>query len=221
MNARVCVCFSVCGPSIDIRNDISEFKRLENCTVVEGYLQILLINDKTKNINQEDFRSLSFPKLTVITDYLLLFRVSGLDSLSVLFPNLSVIRGRNLFYNYALVIYEMTSLKDIGLYNLRNITRGAMRIEKNPELCYLDSVDWSLIMTAEFNNVINGNKKAKECDNVCLGIMKDNPLCQKTLINENYDYRCWTSNHCQKGKRKFYGFICFSKPIVSRNGCIC
>uniref|UniRef100_UPI0037E90E0C insulin-like growth factor 1a receptor n=1 Tax=Semicossyphus pulcher TaxID=241346 RepID=UPI0037E90E0C len=187
----------ICGPSIDIRNDISEFKRLENCTVVEGYLQILLINDKTNNIHQEAFRSLSFPKLTVITDYLLLFRVSGLDSLSMLFPNLSVIRGRNLFYNYALVIYEMTSLKDIGLYNLRNITRGAMRIEKNPELCYLDSVDWSLIMD-EFNNVINENKKAKECDNVCPGIMEDNPLCKRTSFKDNYDYRCWTSTQCQK-----------------------
>jgi len=167
--------------------------------VVEGYLQILLIGDKNNNINQEGFRSLSFPKLTMITDYLLLFRVSGLDSLSTLFPNLAVIRGRNLFYNYALVIFEMTSLKDIGLYNLRNITRGAMRIEKNPELCYLDSVDWSLIMESEFNNVINGNKKAKECGNVCPGIMEDNPLCQRTSFNDNNDYRCWTSNQCQKG----------------------
>ncbi|KAG5848587.1 hypothetical protein ANANG_G00100030 [Anguilla anguilla] len=159
----------ICGPSIDIRNDISEFKRLENCTVVEGYLQILLIGDKTNNVNQEVFRTLSFPKLTMVTDYLLLFRVSGLDSLSVLFPNLSVIRGRNLFYNYALVIFEMTSLKDIGLYSLRNITRGAIRIEKNPELCYLDSVDWSLIMDAEFNNFIAGNKQSKECGDVCPG----------------------------------------------------
>ncbi|KAI4791265.1 hypothetical protein KUCAC02_034111 [Chaenocephalus aceratus] len=76
----------ICGPSIDIGNDISEFRRLENCTVVEGYLQILLIGDKNNNnINQEFFRSLSFPKLTMVTDYLLLFRVSGLDSLSTLF----------------------------------------------------------------------------------------------------------------------------------------
>ncbi|XP_078138968.1 insulin-like growth factor 1a receptor [Centroberyx gerrardi] len=187
----------VCGPSIDIRNDISEFKRLENCTVVEGYLQILLISDKTNNLNQELFRSLSFPKLTVVTDYLLLFRVSGLDSLSTLFPNLSVIRGRNLFYNYALVIFEMTSLKDIGLYNLRNITRGTIRIEKNPELCYLDSVDWSLIMDADYNK--NENTQYKECGDVCPGInSQDNPLCQRTMFKGNYDYRCWTSNHCQK-----------------------
>nr|XP_061796382.1 insulin-like growth factor 1 receptor [Nerophis lumbriciformis] len=186
----------ICGPSIDIGNGISEFRRLENCTVVEGYLQILLISDK--NNNQEVFRSLSFPKLTVITDYLLLFRVPGLDSLSTLFPNLAVIRGHNLFYNYALVIFEMTSLKDIGLYNLRNITRGAIRIEKNPELCYLDSVDWSLIMDAEFNNFIAGNKQSKECSDVCPGIMENNPQCRKTMFNNNYNYRCWNSNHCQK-----------------------
>ncbi|XP_035380918.1 insulin-like growth factor 1a receptor isoform X1 [Electrophorus electricus] len=187
----------ICGPHIDIRNDISEFKKLENCTVVEGYLQILLIGDKNHNPYQE-FRTLSFPRLTMVTDYLLLFRVAGLDSLSTLFPNLSIIRGRNLFYNYALVIFEMTSLKDIGLYNLRNITRGAIRIEKNPELCYLDSVDWSLIMDAEFNNYVAGNKQSKECGDVCPGIMEDNPQCIRTSFNDNYSYRCWTSNHCQK-----------------------
>ncbi|XP_077419171.1 insulin-like growth factor 1b receptor isoform X3 [Vanacampus margaritifer] len=186
----------ICGPSIDIGNDISEFRRLENCTVVEGYLQILLIGDK--NNNQDVFRALSFPKLTMITDYLLLFRVSGLDSLSTMFPNLAVIRGRNLFYNYALVIFEMTSLKDIGLYNLRNITRGAIRIEKNPELCYLESVDWSLIMDAEFNNFIAGNKQSKECSDVCPGIMEKNQQCRKTMFNNNYNFRCWNSNHCQK-----------------------
>uniref|UniRef100_A0A673Z0D1 Tyrosine-protein kinase receptor n=1 Tax=Salmo trutta TaxID=8032 RepID=A0A673Z0D1_SALTR len=188
----------VCGPSIDIGNDISEFRRLENCTIVEGYLQILLIGDKNYNLNQEVFRSLSFPKLTMITDYLLLFRVSGLDSLSTLFPNLTVIRGRNLFYNYALVIFEMTSLKDIGLYSLQNITRGAIRIEKNPELCYLDSIDWSLIMDAEFNNFIAGNKQSKECGDVCPGVMEDSRQCIKTIFNDNFNCRCWTSNHCQK-----------------------
>uniref|UniRef100_A0A8C6WTP1 Tyrosine-protein kinase receptor n=1 Tax=Neogobius melanostomus TaxID=47308 RepID=A0A8C6WTP1_9GOBI len=190
---------NVCGPGIDIGNDISEFRRLENCTVVEGYLQILLIGDKSNNsTNHEVFHTLSFPKLTMITDYLLLFRVSGLDSLSTLFPNLSVIRGRNLFYNYALVVFEMTSLKDIGLYNLSNITRGAIRIEKNPELCYLDSIDWSLIMDAEFNNYIAGNKQAKECSDICPGIMENQPQCKKTVFNDNYNYRCWNSNHCQK-----------------------
>lgn len=190
----------VCGPDIDIGNDISDFKKLENCTVVEGYLQILLIGGKSDDTNQEVFRSLSFPKLTMITDYLLLFRVAGLDSLSTLFPNLTVIRGRRLFYNYALVIFEMKNLKDIGLYSLRNITRGAIRIEKNPELCYLDSVDWSLMMNADFNNFVAGNKQPKECGDVCPGIMDDETPCIKTSFNDNTRDRCWTSNHCQHGK---------------------
>ncbi|TSL68186.1 Insulin-like growth factor 1 receptor [Bagarius yarrelli] len=185
----------ICTPGIDIGNDISDFKKLENCTVVEGYLKILLIVNK--NTKQEVFRTLSFPKLTMITDYLLLFRVSGLESLSTLFPNLSVIRGRNLFYNYALVIFEMNNLKDIGLYRLRNITRGAIRIEKNPELCYLDSIDWSLIMNADLN-FIAGNKQEKECTDVCPGFMEDNPQCIKTNFSGVLNHRCWTSSHCQK-----------------------
>uniref|UniRef100_A0A8C9EXQ3 Tyrosine-protein kinase receptor n=1 Tax=Pavo cristatus TaxID=9049 RepID=A0A8C9EXQ3_PAVCR len=184
--------FSVCGPNVDIRNDIHELKRLENCTVVEGFLQILLIS------KAEDYRNFRFPKLTVITDYLLLFRVAGLESLSDLFPNLTVIRGRNLFYNYALVIFEMTNLKEIGLHNLRNITRGAIRIEKNSDLCYLSTVDWSLILDAVSNNYIVGNKPPKECGDLCPGTMEEKPLCEKTSINNEYNYRCWTTNHCQK-----------------------
>uniref|UniRef100_A0A674CID1 Tyrosine-protein kinase receptor n=1 Tax=Salmo trutta TaxID=8032 RepID=A0A674CID1_SALTR len=217
----LCVSAIFCGPSIDIGNDISEFRRLENCTIVEGYLQILLIGDKNYNLNQEVFRSLSFPKLTMITDYLLLFRVSGLDSLSTLFPNLTVIRGRNLFYNYALVIFEMTSLKDIGLYSLQNITRGAIRIEKNPELCYLDSIDWSLIMDAEFNNFIAGNKQSKECGDVCPGIMEDSRQCIKTIFNDNFNCRCWTSNHCQKGRKRDCSDVSCTEMQCLRPLCVC
>ncbi|KAM4747534.1 insulin-like growth factor 1 receptor [Rhinophrynus dorsalis] len=184
----------VCGPSMDIRNDVRELKQLEDCVVIEGYLQILLIS----NAKAEDFRNLRFPKLTVITDYLLLFRVSGLESLSDLFPNLTVIRGRNLFYNYALVIFEMTDLKEIGLHNLRNITRGAIRIEKNSDLCYLSTVDWSLVLDAVYNNYIVGNKPPKECGDVCPGTMEEKAICEKTTINNEYAYRCWSADHCQK-----------------------
>lgn len=214
-----CVCSShaeICGPDIDIRNDVAELHRLDNCTVVVGYLQILLIS----NVNLDELRSLSFPKLTLITDFLLLFRVSGLTTLSTLFPNLTVIRGRSLFYNYALVIYEMTSLKDIGLYNLRNITRGAIRVEKNNELCYLDSIDWSLIMDAESNNIINGNKESKECDNVCPGIMEDSPICKRTDFNDNFSYRCWTSNHCQKVCPEQCKYACTDRGECCHSQCL-
>ncbi|XP_040198281.1 insulin-like growth factor 1 receptor [Rana temporaria] len=184
----------VCSNSMDIRNNVSELKELEDCVVIEGYLQILLIT----NAKVEDFRNLRFPKLTVITDYLLLFRVSGLESLSDLFPNLTVIRGRILFYNYALVIFEMTDLKEIGLYSLRNITRGAIRIEKNSDLCYLSTVDWSLVLEAVYNNYIVGNKPPKDCGDMCPGTMEDKPICQKTVIDNEFSYRCWSAEHCQK-----------------------
>lgn len=185
---------AVCGPGIDIRNDFQQLKRLENCTVIEGYLHILLIS------KGDDYRSYRFPKLTVITEYLLLFRVAGLESIGDLFPNLTVIRGWKLFYNYALVIFEMTNLKDIGLRNLRNITRGAIRIEKNADLCYLSTVDWSLILDAVSNNYVVGNKSPKECGDVCPGALEGKSTCDRTTINNEYNYRCWTQDHCQKSK---------------------
>lgn len=185
---------AVCGPGIDIRNDFQQLKRLENCTVIEGYLHILLIS------KGDDYRSYRFPKLTVITEYLLLFRVAGLESIGDLFPNLTVIRGWKLFYNYALVVFEMTHLKDLGLRNLRNITRGAVRIEKNADLCYLSTVDWSLVLDAVSNNYVAGNKSPKECGDVCPGALEGRPRCERTSINNEYNSRCWTQDHCQKSK---------------------
>ncbi|TMS20206.1 Insulin receptor [Larimichthys crocea] len=151
----ICQCGLINGEicqSKDIRNNVTNLQSLENCTIIEGHLKILLMF-KTKT---EDFRGLSYPKLRVVTDYVLLFRVYGLETLSDLFPNLTVIRGNNLFFNYALVLYEMLQLKEVGLYSLMNITRGAVRIEKNPDLCYLATLDWSKILDSVEDNYIVG-----------------------------------------------------------------
>ncbi|KAM9097937.1 insulin receptor isoform X1 [Sarcophilus harrisii] len=182
-------------PSMDIRNNLTQLNMLEHCSVIEGNLQILLMF-KTK---PEDFRDLSFPKLTMITEYLLLFRVYGLESLKDLFPNLTVIRGSRLFFNYALVIFEMVHLKEIGLHSLMNITRGAVRIEKNNELCYLSTIDWSQILDSVEDNYIVDNKDDKEeCGDVCPGAVKGVNSCKSTVINGQFIERCWTHNHCQK-----------------------
>ena len=161
---------TICA-TIDIRNDVKNFRKLENCTVIEGNLQIVLIDrgeprfslfvvesnklNSTHRINTffsfqsaqpKDYRNLSFPKLVEITDYLLLYRASGLQSLSKLFPNLSVIRGQKLFWNnYALVVYDMLKLHDIGLHNLTSILKGSVRIEQNPNLCFVHTINWDLI----------------------------------------------------------------------------
>ncbi|XP_056401019.1 insulin receptor-related protein [Hyla sarda] len=180
-----------CG-SMDIRSDVSQLRKLENCTIIQGNLQILLMF----STKPEDFRGLSFPRLTMITEYLLLFRVYGLENLQELFPNLSVIRGTDLFFHYSLVIFEMPHLRDIGLHSLTNILRGAVRIERNQELCHISTIDWSLLSDAVDNHYIVGNKPVEECTDVCPGVLKSS--CVKTVINGVQEPRCWTSRHCQK-----------------------
>lgn len=108
---------------------------------MEGYVQIVLIDQGTP----KDYEDLSFPKLREITDYLLLFRAYGMVSIGKLFPNLAVIRGRVLFHNFAFVVYEMMQLQEIGLTRLTDIVRGSVRIEKNPNLCFADTIDWDRI----------------------------------------------------------------------------
>lgn len=91
---------------MDIRNNVDNFYKLKDCVVVEGFVHIVLID----NAGAENFTNITFPKLREIHGYLFLYRVTGLRSLSTLFPNLAVIRGYELMTNYALVIYEMQNL---------------------------------------------------------------------------------------------------------------
>lgn len=95
--------------SIDIRNKVDFFKILSDCRVIEGFLQIVLIENNT----EADFENVSFPELREITGYFLLYRVDGLKSLSKLFPNLEVIRGDILLTDYAFMIYEMKNLQEV------------------------------------------------------------------------------------------------------------
>ncbi|XP_017262483.1 insulin receptor b [Kryptolebias marmoratus] len=193
----ICHCGLITGEicqSKDIRNNVTNLQSLENCTIIEGHLKILLMF-KTKT---EDFQGLSYPKLRVVTDYVLLFRVYGLETLTDLFPNLTVIRGNNLFFNYALVIYEMLQLKEMGLHSLMNITRGAVRIEKNPDLCYLATLDWSKVLDSVEDNYIVSNKNERECGDVCPGTAQGQTICISTAINGHFRGRCWSQNYCQK-----------------------
>lgn len=95
--------------SIDIRNTASAFGIMKDCRVIEGFLQIVLI----ENNSERDFQPISFPLLREITGYLLLYRVNGLKTLSNLFPNLEVIRGNILLTDYAFMVYEMQNLQEV------------------------------------------------------------------------------------------------------------
>ncbi|TGZ47902.1 insulin receptor isoform X1 [Temnothorax longispinosus] len=169
--------------SIDIRNDVDSFRVLKECRVIEGFLQIVLIENNT----EADFENVSFPELREITGYLLLYRVDSLKSLNKLFPNLEVIRGDILLTDYAFMIYEMKNLQEIGLTNLTKISRGGVRIEKNPTLCFTNTVNWSLIVPAG-ENFIKDNRNEQNCPHV-----KGCSQCPGSY--------CWTAQHCQKLER--------------------
>ncbi|XP_071509334.1 insulin-like peptide receptor [Diadema antillarum] len=183
----------VCG-SMDIRNNVANFRKLENCTVIEGNLQILLID----HAQPSEYEGLSFPKLREITDYLMMFRVKNLPTLRYIFPNLAVIRGDSLFYNYALIIFEMFEMQEIGLPSLTAVMRGWVRIEKNINLCYMSTVDWSLIQVQGMeNNFIKENKAQDDCLNFCPE-EDGKRICRQATPSGDVAELCWTAQHCQK-----------------------
>ncbi|CAK9806830.1 Insulin-like receptor [Anthophora plagiata] len=166
--------------SIDIRNSATGFGIMKGCRVIEGFLQIVLM----ENNSEKDFQPYSFPELREITGYLLLYRVNGLKSLSNLFPNLEVIRGNILLTDYAFMVYEMQNLQEIGLKKLTEISRGSVRIEKNPTLCYTTTLNWDVIVSAG-ENVIKDNGEEASC-----------PGCSH--CPKGY---CWTSQYCQRTEK--------------------
>ncbi|XP_053210076.1 insulin-like peptide receptor isoform X3 [Panonychus citri] len=180
--------------SLDIR-DISELKQLENCTVIEGSLQISTIYNGTSR----HFENMSFPLLTEVTDYVLIFRVSGITTLAKLFPNLTVIRGQHLFHNFALIIYDVTDLQEIGLVNLTTIVKGAVRIEKNRNLCFAETVNWDLIAkSGKGSNHVKDNKPYNECPKCSkVGVVPTCPIL-KTGAKETHYGLCWNSENCQR-----------------------
>lgn len=195
---------SVCG-SVDIRNNEEQLKKLQNCTVVEGSVQILLFD----SVNESLFSNISFPKLREITDYLMLYRVNGLRSLGQLFPNLAVIRGQRKFFEYAFVVFEMSSLQEIGLYSLTDIVNGHIRIDKNPSLCFVNSIDWDLIAHEKGEHFIRSVKPDNECP-ICPGNISNEgfgstisacPRATHKLGSDNAlqgKHLCWNRHHCQK-----------------------
>jgi hypothetical protein len=40
----------------------------------------------------------------------------------------------------------MKNMRTLGLLSLTNIMKGGVRIEKNPSLCYVETIDWRQIV---------------------------------------------------------------------------
>jgi hypothetical protein len=107
LSLSLCVNSKVCK-SMDIRNHPEMLERLRGCTVIQGYLQIGLME-----LTEHHSESFSLPELREVTGYVLVFRVMNLLSLGKLFPNLAIIRGDLLFSGCALVLHDMPDLEEV------------------------------------------------------------------------------------------------------------
>ncbi|XP_077974571.1 insulin-like growth factor 1 receptor isoform X2 [Styela clava] len=203
---------------VDVRNSPDNLSDLENCTVVNGFVQIIFMH----NSKESDFEKYTFPKLRVITEYLLVYRVYGLRSLRKMFPNLAVIGGRRMFYKYGMVIYENPQLQELGLGSLQHIARGGVRIQKNNKLCYLDTVDWKrlgMLGTEVVNKdmatpVIKDNTVSGE--ETCLNQCGEENDCYSADSQGQERQHCWGHKVCQKP------FCPADCPNACMNGkCIC
>ncbi|XP_028041555.1 insulin-like receptor [Bombyx mandarina] len=189
------VCRSVtCNSLHDVR------EKLSDCVVIMGSLQ-LSIMERTK---KQDFKNISFPNLREVTHFLLVYRVQGLQSLGILFPNLARIRGEVLLNNYALIIYDMPKLKEIGLYSLLKIDRGGVIIWGLPQACYVDTVDWKIIAPRARHVISPPDKHSLRPCNVC-----------RCSLNSSLNH-CWNNMKCQRYLEGPEGEVCDKQCLGCR-----
>ncbi|KAL1375527.1 hypothetical protein pipiens_004642 [Culex pipiens pipiens] len=169
--------------NVDIRNNLARLALIKNCTVITGFLQLVLI----ERVPQEDFAEYRFDKLREVTGFILFFRVFNLVTLRDMFPNLMMIRGQKLIGNYALIFYDLRDFHEIGLKNLYSIQRGFVYSQWCPNLCYTDKIDWASITQSV-------NKTSRDLNM----FQKNSATCNKTECPGCEKPFCWTNLSCQK-----------------------
>ena len=58
------------------------------------------------------------------------------------------------FQDFALIIYKMEKMVEIGLKGLTHILNGGVRIQRNRNLCYVKSIDWQKIVSKKYHQNI-------------------------------------------------------------------
>lgn len=186
----------VCS-SMDIRNQPELFQRLKGCRVIEGQLSIVLMEQGTPKM----FENMTFPELQEVTGYILIYRIRGVRNLGDLFPNLTVIRGMQLFKDFAMVIFDNENLEALGFRSLSRIERGGVRIQHNDRLCYTNTIDWNRITSEGAENLIRSNYDTRLCG-LCpnaQGRVEDHrPSQLQCPADKNGKLLCWDDRHCQK-----------------------
>ncbi|XP_073946421.1 insulin-like peptide receptor [Choristoneura fumiferana] len=189
--------------TIDCR-DLDCMQRLNDCVVIVGNLTLTIVRMKRW---PEMFDNIKFVNLKEITGFMALYEVPFLDSLGTLFPNLARIRGRDVFNDYALMVFEMPQLIEIGLYSLVKIDRGGVIMWGGTATCYIDTIDWNTI-TPGSRHVLSP-----------FGDMTDLKLCKKLCRcsnNASYNF-CWNNKRCQRFLDGPEAYVCDEQCLGCRN----
>ncbi|KAH8369250.1 hypothetical protein KR009_005630 [Drosophila setifemur] len=178
---------TACG-SLEI-NRLADFRKLQNCTYVVGHVRIAYVDVPDGNFSLESLST----NVTEISDFLMVYRCSGLLTLESIFPRLRIIRGQALLFDeYSLVVYENRNLRELGLVELLRVQRGFIRIESNPMLCFVETVDWMHMLGngTRQHFSIKHNKPPSHCP-LCGGLSAD------YSFNQNSSEFCWNLNTSQ------------------------
>nr|XP_053627664.1 insulin-like growth factor 1 receptor [Cherax quadricarinatus] len=76
--------------------------------------------------------------------------------------------------------------KSVDLYSLTDILRGGVRIQNNFNLCYVQTVNWSIIVKDDSENIIKNNN-----ERLC-------SPCQPNCPRQGKQAYCWSATHCQQ-----------------------
>lgn len=157
--------------------DSGNIDSFKGCTIIEGSLRIL---DQTFAGYQEVYVNSSFGpryakmhpnKLEVFST---VKEVTGFIDIQGVHPdfknlsyfrNLEVIHGRQLMENYfASFSIVKSSLQSLELKSLKRINSGAVVIQDNAQLCFVEEIVWSKIQKSiDHGVVITKNRAAQEC----------------------------------------------------------
>lgn len=187
-----CLCWTpgkVCtGTSFGLRRtghagnwSLQRYRRMyENCVYVDGNLEITHLENGLYNLS---FLS----TIQEVSGYVVIAFVSVTDVIPL--RNLRVIRGQTLFsdqndpnsHGYSVYVannYVRNSpgvgLKELQLTALREIMNGSVMFDSNYDLCYVDTIAWSDILTgptAAIKNKLSDpqrpTRQCGECDASC------------------------------------------------------
>ncbi|XP_055920850.1 epidermal growth factor receptor isoform X2 [Eupeodes corollae] len=200
------------GKEILDSGNIDEFK---GCTVIEGSIRILEqsftgYQSVHKNyslgpryLSMHPNRLEVFSTVKEITGYL---DIQGMHpdfkNLSY-FRNLEVIHGRQLMENYfASLSIVVSSLESLELRSLKRINSGAVVIQQNERMCFVNGIAWGKILKSlDHGVVIAKNRNETDCE-------KDKMVCSDQCNNAG----CWGagSDQCLECKNFAFNGTCIA-----------